>query len=298
VKPAAIGDAWFDMGAVDPALAGAYARAQHWYQQAAQNLDGLDKVKVEKRLEQIAAMKLPSQLTAKGDAARLASARSLLTRAKPLAPTDVLAAITPESFRTQGWNVRSNSLRADNNAFFARFQAPLNPTGEYQVALQAVRYTNSPANGPLVIGLPHWQSQFLVMIDVPTANKQYASFLTISGLRRPEDNPTLKTSSFTWLDVGRYRTISCAVRRREIVVLLDGQPLLEFKGDVSKLSLPKDWAVPDARSMFVGTHQGGFDIHGWAVAPFVAEDGTELPLLTDPQQIRNRAFLMNRLPGQ
>jgi hypothetical protein len=64
----------------------------------AQNLDGLEKVKVEKRLEQIAAMKLPSKLTAKGDAATLASARSLLTRAKPLAPTDVLAAITPESF--------------------------------------------------------------------------------------------------------------------------------------------------------------------------------------------------------
>jgi len=285
---------------VDPALQGANARAQHWYQQAVTSLDGLDKVRVERRLEQIAQLKLPSRLAAKGDTLALQPARFLLTGTKRLSPTDVLTAVTPDTYRTPGWTARTSYLKVDNNAAFARLQAPVNPTGEYQVALKVLRYTNSPASGPLAIGLPHWQAQFMAVIDLPMADKRYASYLSLSGQRRTEDNPTFKATevSSPRIGVGGFHNVSCIVRRRDIVISLDGQPLIEYRGDMSKLYLPKEWAVPDSRAMFLGAHQGGFDFYGWAVAPLLADDGSELPVLTDPTQIRAPIFQPTRFLGQ
>src|SRR6185369_7351810 len=143
----------------------------------------------------------------------LQSARILLTRTKRLPPTDVLAAITPDTYRTTGWSNHTSYFKVDNNAVFARLQAPVNPTGEYQVALRVLRYTSSPAYGPLAIGLPHWQAQFMVVIDLPTPDKRYASYVSLGGLRRPDDNPTLKTTdtSTARIGVGGFHNIYCVV---------------------------------------------------------------------------------------
>ena len=56
----AIGDAWFELAEADPALAPAFARARHWYEQAKSGADGLQKVKLDRRIEQVAAMNLPT----------------------------------------------------------------------------------------------------------------------------------------------------------------------------------------------------------------------------------------------
>jgi hypothetical protein len=40
--------------------------------------------------------------------------------------------------------------------------------------------------------------------------------------------------------------------------------------------------VPDSRALFLGSHQGGFYITGWHIAPLRDEDGSELPLNPNP----------------
>jgi hypothetical protein len=286
VKAAAIGDLWFDIAAADPALSGAYARAQHWYKQAAAAADGLEKVRLEKRLEQIAAMNLPSRLTEppSDSSTTLASARYLLTRQKAFEPTNLLSVITPQTVRTAGWNIYPDMLRVDNDSTWARLQSPVNPTGEYQMALRVRRYTTTPTSGMFVIGLPHPRSQFLMVIDYPVAGRRFASFVTLSSYKRFEDNPTLQVTenALPRLGMAQQHIVICAVKHNEVVVLLDGQKLAQYRGDMSKLTMPKEWAVPDPRSMFLGAHQGGFYIHGWGIAPLHAKDGTELPLASDP----------------
>jgi len=77
---AAIANQWFDLGMADPALTGALARARFWYTQAMQAAPALERVKLERKLEQIAAVKLPPRLQDRPAAAapKLASARELL----------------------------------------------------------------------------------------------------------------------------------------------------------------------------------------------------------------------------
>jgi hypothetical protein len=171
-------------------------------------------------------------------------------------------------------------------------QSPIYPTGEYQVALRVRRYTTTPNAGMFVIGLPHTRSQFAVVIDYPVAGKGFASFITLGGLKKPDDNPTLKMTENLVPRIGldQQHIIVCAVKRDEIAVQLDGQPLIQYRGDMSKLTLTNEWAVPDARCMFLGAHQGGFYVHGWVVAPLVADDGAPLPLIKDPLEVQVDRF--------
>ncbi|HEX5102658.1 MAG TPA: hypothetical protein VFV87_02535 [Pirellulaceae bacterium] len=286
----AIGDAWFDLAQADPGLAPAFARARHWYQQALSGADGLEKVKLDKRIEQISAMNLPApqDASARPQAPTLATARFLLTRMKAFETTNVISAITPQTVRTQGWYIYSDMLRVDNDATSARIQSPVNPTGEYQVALRVRRSTTTPHAGMFVVGLPHVRSQFAVVIDYPVPGKGFASFITLGGLKKPDDNPTLKVTEnlVPRLGTDQQHIIICAVKLDEISVQLDGQELIQYRGDMSKLTMSKEWAVPDTRCMFLGSHQGGFYVHGWVVSPLVADDGTPLPLLKDPLEAR------------
>jgi hypothetical protein len=291
VKGTAIGDLWFGLATADPGLQGAFARAAWWYQQSVSAADGLEKVKLERRLEQISAMRLPARLTQPQDATpSLASARYMLTRVKSLEPTNILAGDLSGAWRTPGWTVRPGLLQLDKDAAFARLQSPVTPTGEYQVALVVRRYQVSPGVGMFVIGLPHLGSQFLAVIDYPLPNQRYASFLNISGVRRVEDNPTFKVTDTPSprLRIEQH-TIVCAVKLDEIDVLYDGQPLIEYRGDLTRLSLTKEWTVPDGRALFIGANQGGFYVDGWSVSPLRKADGSELPLLRSPQEV---------IPGQ
>jgi hypothetical protein len=286
----AIGDAWFELAGADPALAAAFTRASHWYEQALAGSDGLEKVKLQKRIEQVSAMNLQKPAAAADKATpKLASARFMLTRLKAFEPTDLLAAMSPQTVRTQGWYFSTSYLRVDDSAQWARLQSPVNPTGEYQTALRIRRYSSSssssqPKLGVFVVGLPSLRSQFLVVLDYPIAGKGFASFLTLSGYKKLEDNPTFKlTENVTpRLESGKEMVLVCGVKLGEIVVTLGGEKLIEYRGDMGKLTMTPEWAVPNTRSMFLGAHQGEFYIPAWSVAPLVDDSGRELPLMTEP----------------
>jgi hypothetical protein len=294
---AAIGDAWFELAGSDASLAPAYARASYWYEQALAGSDGLQKVKLEKRIEQVAAMNLPKADVASSEkpTPKLASAKYLLTRLQAFEATDLMEKMNEQTVRTQGWSIYSSSLRVDDNAQWARLQSPVNPTGEYQTALRLTRYGSSsssssqpPKAGVFVVGLPSLRSQFLVVLDYPIPGKGYASFLTLSGYKKLEDNPTFKISEnlSQCLADGREKVLVCGVKLQEVVVTLDGEKLIEYRGDMGKLTMTPEWAVPNTRSMFLGAHQGDFYIRGWSVAPLVDDNGRELPLLTEPLNSR------------
>jgi hypothetical protein len=297
----ALGDAWFDTAMADPALAPAYARARHWYAQAQGAADGFDKIKIDKRIEQIDAMQLPAKVLGaapSGQVPRLASARYMLTRLKAFEPTDLIAAITPQTIKTQGWTTTNDYVQVYDSASRARLQSPVNPTGEYQMALkirreQSFSSSSTPKLGVFVVGLPSLRSQFLVVLDYPYGGKGFASFLTLSGYKRLEDNPTFKLTEnlaprISTSPAGGSHVLVCAVKLGEVIVMLDGEKLMEYKGDLAKLSMMPEWAVPDTRSLFLGSHQGGFFIDAWSVAPLVADDGTELPLMTEPLDNQDR----------
>jgi hypothetical protein len=295
IKAVQLGDAWFDLAAADPAMAGAYHRAGYWYRQAAETAQGLEKVKIDKRLEQIAVLNLPPQPAEDVAAPTLPTARALLTRAKTFERSDLLTAMTQETIRTQGWTISRGYIHVVSSAEYARIQSPVNPAGEYQTVLRVRRMSSSSQSraGIFVVGLPHPRSQFLVVLDHPIPGRGMASFLTLGGLKRPEDNPTLKVQSgpTQLLQLGREQTLHCSVSMNEIKVTLDGQPLMEYRGDMSKLSVPREWAVPDARSLFLGSHQGSFSIAAWLLGPLRDAGGKDLPLDLPPSAMSPVPFI-------
>jgi hypothetical protein len=272
VKPAAIGDLWFEIGATELTISGAYARAQHWYAQAALFAVGLEKVKIEKRSEQIAAMNLPARLfESNGAEPQLPRARLMLTQQKPIERTEISALLTNDTPHTAGWTVTPGFARSDGKATWARLQSPVSPAGEYQTALRITRSRtlNDSTFGPFVIGLPSLRSSLLVVIDYPIAGSSYASFLALSGYKRLEENPTFRLTGdpAPRLKSDRTQLLVCSVKANEILVQLDNDTLIEYRGDMMRLAMPSEWAFGNSRTMFIGSHQGGFYVNGWNMAP-------------------------------
>ena len=183
----------------------------------------------------------------------------MLTRSKSFERTDLLAALTDQTVRTAGWTVRPPNYAHVTYTDFARLQAPANPTGEYQMALRLRRTSSSTSQpGMFVVGLPHARSQFLLVLDQPLPGQGFASYLTLSNVKRPEDNPTfqLQAGLTQRLTTGREWSLTCSVAPNQIRVLLDGQPLIDYQGDMNRLTMPKEWSVPDGRSLFLGARPG------------------------------------------
>jgi hypothetical protein len=282
-RPAAIaaGDAWFDLAEGNGDLAPAFARARHWYASAVNSAEGLERIKLERRIEQIDALNLPPPSAAK--AADLPGARILLTGVSALEPTNVLLALSAQTVRSQGWTLDTNQLCVEGPAARARLPSPVQPRGDYQVELAIVRSQRqfgasaAPA-GTFVVGLPSGKSQCLVVLDFPVAGRGFASFLTLSGYRKLEDNPTLTLSETVQprLAEGRASEVVCQMKSDEIAVLIGGEKVIEYRGDMGRLMVPPEWAVPSRRSIFLGAHQGGFCVTGWTLAPLTSDPAREL----------------------
>ena len=115
-----------------------------------------------------------------------------------------------------------------------------------------VRRTSSSQSraGIFVVGLPHPRSQFLLVLDHPIVGPSgngMASFLTLGGLKRPEDNPTLKMQGpAQLLQYGREHLLHCTVAVNEIRVTLDAQTLIEYRGEKAVFPSTAGSSVPCA----------------------------------------------------
>ena len=214
----------------------------------------------------------------------------MLTRQNDLEPTNVLAALNAQVVRTQGWTLNANQVCADDDAARARLLSPVQPRGNYRVELSVRRGPRSfaaPCRTPACSSSacqPRSRNS-LVVLDYPLPGRGFASFLTLSGFKKFEDNPTFRMSEkvVPRLEPETSVDLVCTVQHDEITVLLGGEKLVEYRGDMGRLSVPPEWAVPSSRSMFLGTHQGGFCVSRWNIAPLANVAAPELPpLLRDP----------------
>lgn len=282
------GDQWFDLAAAGPELAGAYRRAQHWYEKAIAHTDGLERLRLEKRLEAIRSLGLPEVADPASAANQppLPTARSMVTRVQPFTTTSVLEHLTPQTLRSAGWTFASNLLRVDAKAPRERLQSPVSPAGEYDVEIRLRRTTRSrdPARtGPFVMGLPGPDSQVLVVVDLAVPGRGYASFLSYGESVKLDANPTVvfAPDGEPRLSTSREVLVSCAVRYGRVTVAFDGIPAIEYEGDMSELKMISGWSVPNTRSLFIGAHEAGLEIIDWRYGP-PAEGGFVSPRALNP----------------
>ncbi|MDX1945629.1 MAG: hypothetical protein SFU86_09475 [Pirellulaceae bacterium] len=295
VRAATLGDQWYEIARGDAERAGFHARARHWYRQAAAQLEGLDKVRIEQRIEQIEAMNLASRLleeqpsSAAGDSP-LPAFFPMLARAQPSAPVDLFSFVSPQSLAVGGWSLTggpgSPQVSSNASARYARLAAAAPLPREYQVRLDVHRPSSDlPASeaitGPLVIGLVGPKGPFLVVLDAPSGGS-FASFLNLADARTIDDNKTARKLASPLILVpmrqggfgggpSRSATILCQVRRRSVVVSVDGIEACRLEGDLSPLTMPKEWGGADGKSLMVGSSLCRIHLERWTVESLVGE---------------------------
>jgi hypothetical protein len=57
------------------------------------------------------------------------------------------------------------------------------------------------------------------------------------------------------------------VRRNSVAVQINNRVICQFDGDLSKLTLPREWAVNDGKALLMGAHQGSYRVSSWILEP-------------------------------
>ncbi|HEX5102230.1 MAG TPA: hypothetical protein VFV87_00360, partial [Pirellulaceae bacterium] len=292
IAAAKIGDAWHQIASSDESLAGFFARALHWYRLQAGGSETLEQARIQQRMEQIEALKLPPRLL---DQVNVATANAPLppfypafTRVYSFGPVDLFNFVQRTDLSASPWAATNDmppALYSDADAALARLPARYPPPREYQLTIRVRRgrptsgaapafpLAEPEPTGPFVIGLVGPKSPFLACLDLPIGGGEFGSFLTTGEAAAPQDNPTLRRLSSAQIS-GRFRgesTIVCQVRRRSVSVMVDSTEACRYEGDLAKLSLPKEWSINDPRSLFIGSHKCCYSVTSWMLEPLPAE---------------------------
>jgi hypothetical protein len=242
-EQAAAGDAWAELAAAErkPARkAGLLARAEHWYRAALPKLEGITRLRVQARLEEM------EKSAAKGGKARAAGGPVV----------DLLAWIDPAECSVlpgSRWTFRNRVLVSppnNPNLKFTLLQIPCAPPAEYDLTVAMQRLDGE---GPFGVGLVAGGRQFVAIQHGPGGAMSAALFDDEDSAdlasRFPSDKLAGKGAA---LPEGKPGVIVCAVRAKHLQVSLNGQIILDWKNPPwAQASLPEDMDVPVRQALFL-----------------------------------------------
>jgi hypothetical protein len=264
---AALGDAWWDAAQSKPAQkADLTAGALYWYGVALPSLSGLQKARVEKRIQDAAplvpAPKLPpttlalrpSATPAATTPAEMPFVRGGLGDPKPIAPPipaaaggalNLLELINLEKHLVHGTWTKVDGILVGGGVNASRVHIPNTPPAEYDLiySAQLVKGTNCGLLVGLIAGgnQSHVQigpDRFGICIRGGVTNNKYY----VSNLNLPVTQP------FQFI---------CSVRKDSISTTLNGQKLLEYREDFAQLDSGPTMSMPVKNQLFVGAGGDG-----------------------------------------
>lgn len=189
-------------------------------------------------------------------AAPLTGATFLGDTTKPAdKPTNVLAMIDPKKHGTAGtWKVAAGALMGSGDALC---DIPYIPTAYYDVEITLER---RDGEDECTIGLVGNGKPFGVNLD--WGKGACSGLSAIDGRRVYENEAKVDGKFFT---NRKPRTIVCAVRADQIVVLADGKEFIRWKGDPKHLSHPN--RPEKNQNLFFLVHQSTYVISKLVVTP-------------------------------
>ncbi len=167
----------------------------------------------------------------------------------------------------------------------AVYPLPDHPPEEYTVSLRARRLTGK---NTFAIGIPVGEKQVLVAMD---AHQGTVSGLEFLDGKHVNNNEATRRGRLLLPD--REVTIKCTVRKDGITCTCDGVTILDWKGDLKKLSLPPSFSVPDKKVLFLATLGSRVAVRNIAVGPPIARSAA--PAGKPNQSVLVKGFGGNRL---
>lgn len=228
----AVGDGWWDLAEKEK-NAGRKERmldrARSWYLSAQPQTSGLLRLKLDKRLEGY--------------------------EAPPGGTVDLLRIINPNQDSVNGeWILEGQKLVSNSLDPAARLQIPYQPPEEYDLTVVCERREGGDAFG---VGLANPSFQSVMIFDGYSNVGGAAGFEVLDGRLADANDSTRKGLLFTNL---KASTIVCSVRKTGIKVTVDGRTIVDWKGDLGRLTLRADYAVPNRRSLMLATWSSKYAI--------------------------------------
>jgi hypothetical protein len=233
----ALADGWWDAAVkgASSSKARLQERAVHWYGAALAKLEGIAKIKAEKRIQEWEKLASPGSASA-GSAVDL------------LAWIDPAECSIPSRSR---WSFKGRVLVSGeqrDDMRFTRLQIPCIPPAEYDLTTVV---ECRKAGGPFAVGLVAGGRQFAVAVD---------GVSVAAGLFGGKDSKELASrypgSRLAWTGApfaeGKPSTVVCSVRRASLRVTVNGQVAIDWKGPPWAEAAPAvEWDVPNKQCLFL-----------------------------------------------
>jgi serine/threonine protein kinase len=196
----------------------------------------------------------PPSETGTGLSSSMAEVAGTANASSTLASTeiDLLSLIDPSECAIVGtWSRVADGIQSPK-LHGSRLQIPWAPQGEYDLTIVAKPLDD--VHG-LTIGLVSDGHPFHALLNW---GNNYAALENVDGLdvgSRP--GPGRNSSSVyrqNVMTINRQSTIHCRVRKSGVSVDVDGDPLIDWKGQPDQLSRNGYWITPVEQALFVGSH--------------------------------------------
>jgi hypothetical protein len=236
VEQVSLGDFWWDLAEKETgaAKAAARSRALSWYGRCLAGLEGLVRVRTEKRLTE----------------AEVAQYGYI----------DLLKLIDPAKDSVATTWTLSNGVLSPGMNFRSRLQVPYQPPEEYDLTMV---FTTTGDGNPLFMGLVAGGTQCHVFID--GWNK--------TGIDNIDKKGTPLTQGTNFLNYGKGdtfgkdNTVVVAVRKKGITLTVNGKNAFTWEGPLSRLSPNPEWAVPNPQALYLGAWDRPLAIRKYALTP-------------------------------
>lgn len=237
VEQVSLGDFWWDLADKETGAARAAARSRSlsWYGRALPGLEGLVRVRTEKRLTD----------------AEVAQSGFI----------DLLKLIDPAKDSVATTWTLSNGVLSPGMNFRSRLQVPYQPPEEYDLTMV---FTTTGDGNPMFIGLVAGGAQCHVFIDA--WNK--------TGIDNIDKKGTPLSQGTNFLNYGKGETtygkdntVVVAVRKKGITLTVNGKNAFTWEGPLSRLSPNPDWAVPNPQALYLGAWDRPLAIRKYALTP-------------------------------
>lgn len=141
----------------------------------------------------------------------------------------------------------------------SRLSLGISPPAEYDVRIVAKRVGAAEA---FVVGLIAPHGEFVVAIDGWRGTASGLQML--DQLKGDRNETTWKSPVFV---EGQPTTIVINVRESAVKVIANGTPIIDFRGDLSRLQPDRTWTVPGGKSLFLGNWIATYEISELTLIP-------------------------------
>ncbi len=167
---------------------------------------------------------------------------------------DLLKAIDVQALAVAGdWQFKDHQLTSPKQ-FGARFELPTKLPDEYRLNVIAQPLDNP--NG-LILGQKIDKSRFLVLLNYNVDGNIFNAIENVDG----QNVGNATTNNVKVFEKNRLSQILCTVRKSGIRVTVDGNVVINWRGEPKQLSLSDYWMTPDHNRIFFGAYDCTYKFH-------------------------------------